>query len=321
MSSGFTSLLIIAVGAQLALQAPINSALGQHVGKLAASFVSFLIGTSILLILVFVSGGAGSLSALGDVPAYQLAGGLIGATYVATATFTVARIGAGAVVAATITGQLLSSLAIDDFGLVGVDAVALDGIRILGALMLLGGTLLVVGQGKPAKEEPAGQKPAARVPAGQKPGGSRVQWRAELPSIAAVFGAGLLVGFQHPLNGLLSESAGELGAGLTNFLVGTSFLLFLVLVTGRGPKLAGVRGAPAWQFLGGLIGVITVAAALSAVSVVGAAGLTAALVTGQLLGSVLIDRAGAFGLPVRLLTARRLVGTMLLLAGTAACVS
>jgi len=142
-----------------------------------------------------------------------------------------------------------------------------------------------------------------------------------LPSIAAVFGAGLLVGFQHPLNGLLSESAGELGAGLTNFLVGTSFLLFLVLVTGRGPKLAGVRGAPAWQFLGGLIGVITVAAALSAVSVVGAAGLTAALVTGQLLGSVLIDRAGAFGLPVRLLTTRRLVGTMLLLAGTAACVS
>jgi len=316
MSSGFTSLLIIAVGAQLALQAPINSALGQHVGKLAASFVSFLIGTSILLILVFFSGEAGSLSALGDVPAYELAGGLIGATYVATATFTVARIGAGAVVAATITGQLLSSLAIDDFGLVGVDAVALDGIRTLGALMLLGGTLLVVGQGKPA-----GEKPAARVPAGQKPGGSRVQWRAELPSIAAVFGAGLLVGFQHPLNGLLSESAGELGAGLTNFLVGTSFLLFLVLVTGRGPKLAGVRGATAWQFLGGLIGVITVAAALSAVSVVGAAGLTAALVTGQLLGSVLIDRAGAFGLPVRLLTARRLVGTMLLLAGTAACVS
>lgn len=315
MSSGFTSLLIIAVGAQLALQAPINSALGQHVGKLAASFVSFLVGTAILLILVFVSGEAGSLRGLGDVPAYELAGGLIGATYVATATFTVARIGAGAVVAATITGQLLSSLAIDDFGLVGVDAVGLDGIRILGALLLLGGTLLVVGQRKPSGEESTGQ-----IPSGQISAGPRGQWRAELPSVSAVFGAGLLVGFQHPLNGLLSESAGELGAGLCNFVVGTAFLLFLVLVTGRGPKLAGVRRTPAWQFLGGLIGVITVVAALSAVSVVGAAGLTAALVTGQLLGSILIDRAGAFGLPVRLLTARRMVGTMLLLVGTVMCV-
>ncbi|MEX0620817.1 MAG: DMT family transporter, partial [Solirubrobacterales bacterium] len=144
--------------------------------------------------------------------------------------------------------------------------------------------------------------------------------KADLLPVAAVFAAGLLVGFQHPLNGLLSDSSGELVAGFSNFVVGTLLLLFLVVVTGRASKLAGLSGAHAWQFLGGLIGVISVVVALSAVSVVGAAGLTAALVTGQLLGSILIDRAGAFGLPVVLLTARRLIGVVLLLAGTLMCV-
>ena len=309
MSTGLTSLLIVAVGAQLALQPPINSALGRHVGKLAAALVSFVLGTVLLLLLVFAAGEAGSVPELADVPFYQLAGGLIGATYVATATFTVARIGAGAVVAATVTGQLLSSLAIDEFGLAGVDAVPLDAVRALGALMLVAGTVLVV-----ARRSPSGADD--RYPAGF--GGIR---KSDLPAALAVLAAGLLVGFQHPLNGLLSDSTGELVAGLSNFLVGTAFLLFLVLVTGRIRKLEGVRRAHAWQFLGGLVGVVTVVAALSAVSVVGAAGLTAALVTGQLLGSIAIDRAGAFGLEQRMLTARRLAGTVLLIAGTAACVA
>ena len=37
-------------------------------------------------------------------------------------------------------------------------------------------------------------------------------------------------------------------------------------------------------------------ASLSAVTVIGAAGLTAALVTGQMVGSLLLDRFGVFGL-------------------------
>ncbi len=142
MSSGLTSVAIVAVGLQLALQAPINSALGRHVGRLAASLVSNAVGTAILLTFVVVTGEAANLGSLGDVPFYQLLGGLIGASYVATATLTVARIGAGAVVAATITGQLLSSLLIDDLGLIGVDAVPLTFVR--GADL---GTFLVAGTG------------------------------------------------------------------------------------------------------------------------------------------------------------------------------
>lgn len=301
MSTGMVSVAIVAVGAQLALQAPINSALGSHVGRLAASLVSFVVGTAVLLALVVLTGEASRSGELSAVPAYQLLGGLIGATYVATATLTVARIGAGAVVAATITGQLLSSLLVDDLGIIGVETVPLDPLRIGGAVLLVAGTVLVVGLDRRPVAQPVR--------------------RFDLVAVGTVFAAGLLVGLQHPLNGLLAESSGELLAGLTNFVTGTLFLAAIVLFTGRAARLGRFRQAPAWQFVGGLIGVVTVVAALSAVSTIGAAGLTAALVTGQLIGSIAIDRAGAFGLTVRTITPKRALGVALLVAGTLLCVS
>jgi len=299
VSSGLTSVAIVAVGLQLALQAPINSALGRHVGRLAAALVSFGVGTVVLLLLVIATGAIADLGTLGEVPFYQLLGGLIGAGYVATTTLTVARIGAGAVVAATITGQLMSSLLIDDMGLVGIDAVPLSFLRLCGALLLVAGTLLVVRR----KASDAGLE------------------RSDLLALFAVFVVGLMVGIQHPLNGLLAETSGDLLAALTNFVVGSALLLVIVVVTGRAPKLAGVRQAPPWKLIGGLIGVITVVAALSAVSVIGAAGLTAALITGQLIGSIALDRAGAFGLTVRLITPARAAGAALLLTGTLLSIS
>jgi transporter family-2 protein len=301
VSTGMVSVAIVAVGAQLALQAPINSALGSHVGRLAASLVSFVVGTAVLLALVVLTGEASRSGELSAVPAYQLLGGLIGATYVATATLTVARIGAGAVVAATITGQLLSSLLVDDLGIIGVETVPLDPLRIGGAVLLVAGTVLVVGLDRRPVAQPVR--------------------RFDLVAVGTVFAAGLLVGLQHPLNGLLAESSGELLAGLTNFVTGTLFLAAIVLFTGRAARLGRFRQAPAWQFVGGLIGVVTVVAALSAVSTIGAAGLTAALVTGQLIGSIAIDRAGAFGLTVRTITPKRALGVALLVAGTLLCVS
>jgi transporter family-2 protein len=299
LTPAVASLAIVAVGIQLALQAPINSALGSHVGRLAASLVSFVVGTFVLLALVLVSGELGGLAAVLDQPVWQSAGGLIGASFVAVATLTVARIGAGAVVAATVTGQLLSSLVIDDLGLVGVDTEPLTSIRVLGAVLLVAGTVLVVMERHPGREQ-------AR------------SWKLAVP---AVFVVGLAVGFQHPMNGELGTAIGELNAGLINFVVGTALLAVLVGASGRAAALGRLGEAPRWQLVGGLIGVVTVVASLSAVPVIGAAALTAALVTGQLVGSVALDRFGAFGLDVRPVDVRRAAGVLLLLGGTVACVA
>ena len=56
--------------------------------------------------------------------------------------------------------------------------------------------------------------------------------------------------------------------------------------------------------------------ALIAVSSIGAGGVAAATITGQLAAAVVIDRLGILGLEQTPLTATRIAGVVLLLAGT-----
>ena len=59
---------------------------------------------------------------------------------------------------------------------------------------------------------------------------------------------------------------------------------------------------------------------LVTVSTIGAGAVAAATVTGQLTASVVIDRLGILGLEQQPLSAERLIGVALLLAGTFLCV-
>jgi bacterial/archaeal transporter family-2 protein len=144
MDRGLAVLLTATAGGLIALQAPINAGLGRATGSLPAALVSFLVGTVALVAIVVLSGKAGGLGSTFDVSWYYLLGGLLGAIYVANALIVVSTIGAGGVAAATITGQLVASVAIDRLGLFGLDQVSLGPDRILGVALLIAGTVLVV---------------------------------------------------------------------------------------------------------------------------------------------------------------------------------
>jgi transporter family-2 protein len=144
MDRGVAVILTAAAGGLIALQAPINAGLGRETGGLAAALVSFAVGSVALAAIVVLSGKAGGLSSTFDVGWYYLLGGLLGAVYVANALIAVAAIGAGGVAAATVTGQLVASVAIDRAGLFGLDEVPLSPERLLGVALLLAGTFLVI---------------------------------------------------------------------------------------------------------------------------------------------------------------------------------
>jgi transporter family-2 protein len=144
MDRGLAVLLTALAGGLIALQAPINAGLGRATGSLPAALVSFLIGTAALAAIVVLSGKAGGLGSTFDVSWYYLAGGLLGAIYVTNALIAVAAIGAGGVAAATITGQLVASVAIDRLGLFGLDQVPVSPERAVGVVLLIAGTVLVV---------------------------------------------------------------------------------------------------------------------------------------------------------------------------------
>jgi transporter family-2 protein len=144
MDKGLAVLLTAAAGGLIALQAPINAGLGRATGSLPAALVSFLIGTVALAAIVVLSGKASGLGSTFDVSWYYLVGGLLGAIYVTNALIQVATIGAGGVAAATITGQLVASVAIDRLGLFGLDQIPIGPERVVGVALLIAGTVLVV---------------------------------------------------------------------------------------------------------------------------------------------------------------------------------
>ncbi|HEY4594437.1 MAG TPA: DMT family transporter [Thermoanaerobaculia bacterium] len=144
MDRGFAVLIMAVVGGCIALQAPINAGLGRTTGSFAAATISFAVGTILLAGIVVVSGKAGGLANVTDVNWYYLLGGLLGAAYVFSALVLVSQIGAGAVAAATVTGQLTTSVILDRIGFLGLDRQPITASRFAGVALLLAGTYLVV---------------------------------------------------------------------------------------------------------------------------------------------------------------------------------
>jgi bacterial/archaeal transporter family-2 protein len=144
MDRGLAVLIMALVGGCIALQAPINAGLGKATGNFAAATISFAVGTVLLAAIVAVSGKAGGLGNVAHVDWYYLLGGALGAAYVFSALVLVSEIGAGGVAAATVTGQLTTSVILDRIGFLGLEQEPITLPRVIGVALLLAGTYLVV---------------------------------------------------------------------------------------------------------------------------------------------------------------------------------
>ncbi len=128
--------------------------------------------------------------------------------------------------------------------------------------------------------------------------------------------AGGLIALQAPINAELGRATGNFAAALVSFLVGTLALAAIVVLSGKAGGLGSTFDVSWYYLVGGLLGALYVTNALIAVSVIGAGGVAALTVAGQLAASVAIDRLGLFGLDEVPLTPERLLGVGLLLVGT-----
>ena len=137
-------------------------------------------------------------------------------------------------------------------------------------------------------------------------------------AVLATVAAGGLVAAQAPANNVLSKSLGTFGAASVNFLLGTVCVLAITFAFAGG--FSGEDGAetPAWYYwlIGGVGGAVIVVTTLVAVRELGAGGVTAAVIAGQLTLSVVLDRMGVLGLEERAITWDKIFGIALLAAGT-----
>lgn len=135
----------LAIGAAVALQAPLNSQLGRTVGGLPATAIALGISFLALLVLTLIAGQAAGWSRAGDVPLYVLiGGGLIGALYVGSIVWTVRALGVTGLSVATLAGQFAAALAIDHFGWLGIDRSPITLAKLAGVALVAAGTYLIV---------------------------------------------------------------------------------------------------------------------------------------------------------------------------------
>lgn len=141
----FLLLLGIVAGAVLPIQASLNARVGQVAGSpIVGALVSFGIGSLALLGVVLVQGASlRQVAQLRALPPLTLAGGLLGAFYVAVVTMLAPRLGATLTVGLVVVGQLLLALMLDQFGLLGLPLHPTTWLRGLGVLLLLVGVWLI----------------------------------------------------------------------------------------------------------------------------------------------------------------------------------
>ena len=124
------------------------------------------------------------------------------------------------------------------------------------------------------------------------------------------------IALQAPINAGLGRTTGTYPAAFISFGVGTLILGAIVVLSGKAAGVGDVTTVSWYYLLGGALGAAYVFAALSLVPTIGAGGVAAATVTGQLTLSVVLDRIGFLGLEQTPITATRVAGIVLMFAGT-----
>jgi len=141
----FYILLAIVAGAVLPLQAGLNVQLGKSVNQpIFAAFASFLIGSlGLLVYLLILKFDFSTVSQTRTVSPWVWIAGILGAFYVAAVIILAPRLGTALTFSLVVTGQMIISLILDHYGLLGLPVKHINWQRLVGVAFLITGVLLI----------------------------------------------------------------------------------------------------------------------------------------------------------------------------------
>ncbi len=145
MNTWYVVLAVLA-GVVLPVQVGVNTTLRNGIGSpIVAALVSFAVGSVCLLAYALATRAAWpTVQMLSKPPLWAWTGGALGAFFVATTIIVAPKLGAANLVCLTIAAQLLASLLLDHYGLIGFAQHGINTTRIIGALLLIAGTAMIV---------------------------------------------------------------------------------------------------------------------------------------------------------------------------------
>ena len=138
--------LALGVGIAMAFQTAINSQLREHLhSPLQAALLSFTVGTIFLALMVFFqSAEKPSVAELANIPWLLWIGGCLGVYAISMSIYTAPKLGFLTFSGLVIFGQLVISMLLDHFGLLGTDKTPINWQRLLGSIIIFVGVLLTL---------------------------------------------------------------------------------------------------------------------------------------------------------------------------------
>jgi transporter family-2 protein len=139
-------LLALVAGAMMPTQAATNNKMAVFLNDspILAAFISFFVGTVALFVYAVASGASlGSLALAKNATPIAWIGGLLGAFFVTATVTLVPRLGVAMTFSLIIAGQMIVTLVIDHFGLLGVPMKEISLARIGGILLITAGVVLI----------------------------------------------------------------------------------------------------------------------------------------------------------------------------------
>ncbi len=124
---------------------------------------------------------------------------------------------------------------------------------------------------------------------------------------------GALIALQAPINSELGRNVGTFQAAFVSFAIGTLLLAVIAAVAKGGlGQVTEARNVKWYYLTGGVLGAIYVTTVLVTVRTLGAGGVTAATIAGQLTMSLVVDQLGILGVERQPITVAKVLGVVLL---------
>lgn len=299
----------IAVGILLPIQTSVNTKLSDRMGSsFGSTLVSFIISgiMCFVLVLAFNHSLAMGFGALTQDPAWVWLSGIFGVICVAGSIVAMPHIGSVQTVIMTVLGMLVTGLIVDHFSLFYSLQNPLTAARVIGALIVLAGVLIVVAMGNKK----------SRSGISSEGGKSNIlrQWLFRLVAICA----GVASACQTAVNGYVGAVLeSPFKAALLANIVGIIFLIILILVTRSKFQIRNQSSTrfPWWIWLGGIIGTLFMVGNVYLAQTIGTGMAVILTLIGQMGGSLVLDTAGLLGVSKKSLTPNRIIGLVVMIVG------
>ena len=298
------TLIALVLGFCSPIQTAANSRMRQLVSSAALStLISFAVSTIVLIIVALIASIPlmPSPQAFHDAPWWSWFIGIIPLITITIAIHLFKEIGQLQVMVIPMFSQLIFSLCIDHFGWFGARVMPLGWQRAIGAVLLIVGVTMVV------------IIPRLKSNNKVENGGLRqVMWQ-----LAAVL-SGCLSAVVGAILASLGQVIGSaIQATTVLFAIATVIMIIFCCINGSVIKMrkAFTTDAPWWIWMGGILGAIIVYGNAWLIPLIGVSVFMMALLIGQLLLSLLMERNGWLGAPKKHISWTQFAGILIMLAG------